>query len=116
MIPHAIHPSTPTDFHSHHLPCSQASSYIQYMSCNKNKFNYKSDIYFINFFARTIYPHIKFNSVTCINENLFHIMELLEEMPPSTVKTTPEVYPDFSETKNAIKSEISLTCAGLDNG
>ena len=43
-------------------------------------------------------------------------MELLEEIPPSTVKTTPEVYPDFSETKNAISSEISLTCAGLYKG
>ena len=31
-------------------------------------------------------------------------MELLEEIPPSTVKTTPDVYPDFSETKNVIKN------------
>ena len=37
------------------------------------------------------------------------MIELLEDIPPSTVTTVPEVYPDFSDAKKAIRSEISRT-------
>ena len=45
-----------------------------------------------------------------------HTIEWRDEMPPSTVMTVPEVYPERSEARKTMRSTTSRTLAGRPRG